>query len=267
MPRIFRRTKPRGLTALRQCLLGLLCSTLVACGSSSTLPEERLCSRLAINGGEECRSLNIPLVKLQLSSIEGRGSCSGFFFTPHSLLTAAHCVDGILGLPIVEFADGSSEAASSIAIHPRYFSSTDASFDLAVVRIENDIREKSIQPLNIVTTQSSIPFGETLIVYGFGGTEQDSTAALPRAALVTAESNASEQIFLLRPEPSSLGGSTCPGDSGGAVVTEQGNEGEQVLGLIVEGEQSRDCDSDSRSLAVYLGAEEVGSFLTAQRSD
>lgn len=169
--------------------------------------------------------------------------CGGTLIDRNSVLTAAHCVEGVraaqlrvtVGRTVLNSDQGQTRSVKGIARHPRYISSTVSfRYDAAVLKLSRRIR--NIAPARIPATTSNdleTP-GRLATIAGWGSTVQQPSnkdpqypnrmqeAQVPIVSDATAENRyGSEYAPALMLAAGEEGTDTCQGDSGGPIFVKK----------------------------------------------
>lgn len=173
------------------------------------------CDALKIAGGESCSGqANVALVLGNNPRAGAIENCTGAYVSLTSVLTAAHCFQGVSDVTVVS--RGNLRQAVQVFIHPLYNGSVGSPFDMAVVKVDRPL--EGAGPVPILLSRSPDP-GETVVTYGYGLDESGNLAidriqsgSEPLKATTTAYVNFDQGTDVV---VSTGVGSTCGGDSGG----------------------------------------------------
>jgi hypothetical protein len=211
--------------------------------------------------------------------------CSGSIIDQSHILTAAHCVyddSGNLAPPAQlsvkagvsnVFAPLSSDleqdrTVSSFTVHPGYtYSSQAGPDDVAVLALSAplDLSGPAVQAVALPASSAPFPTGAAVGLAGFGeqtpGTDPSGQLDWMKATIdPQGLCGGTEEVFdddAVRLCASSPDSSTCPGDSGGGLVS-QGSP-PTLLGVVSAGPSG--CTAGSHTTFTYTGAPEILSFV------
>lgn len=187
--------------------LGPLQAYAAAPASSTASPQQQRAKPLII-GGSEVPQGRYPYVVELASQLRGSTAalihdCGASLISPSVVLTAAHCVEDMVGKEGKESADplrlvfnradqrqrqlgeerrpryDSSNGEYQIILHPRYREGGTLAFDVAVILLDKPVT--SVQPLMLPSPGSDVlerP-GSLLTVAGWGNTFSDAGASAP----------------------------------------------------------------------------------------
>ncbi|MEI6573826.1 MAG: trypsin-like serine protease [Alphaproteobacteria bacterium] len=161
--------------------------------------------------------------------LDNRGNvCSGVVLTQNVILTAAHCIASASAWRVHwRAADNTPILVEPkyVRVHPEYDSKAIKkrvrSVDLAVV-VLNDPLPNQFTPIGLAITDT-LPAGETVIVGGYGLSEEKKPKALGKflsAALSVVEPYGPSRFVLWLQDTSSTGAGGCHGDSGGPMFAQ-----------------------------------------------
>jgi secreted trypsin-like serine protease len=163
--------------------------------------------------------------------------CGGTLIDRNSVLTAAHCVNGMrasrlqvtVGRTVLSSNQGQTRAVSRIFIHPRY-NNTIKAYDAAVLRLRSDV--SGITPIRLATALQNFleTPGRNATVAGWGNTIAQPAsgpslgssfpyrmreAKVPIVSDATAEQIFSSYTIPIHVAAGTTGKDTCQADSGG----------------------------------------------------
>lgn len=201
-----------------------LLAVLSACSPSATPREPEASARQAILGGAaDTASTDVYLLGMTFNNGHA-GVCTAVLLAPHTLLTAAHCVDPALASGATSVAVKATNKATDVGLmasdlvdiaevrlHPSWVSASQPrAYDLALLRLPSPspvtARAWNRDPLNAFT-------GKTLTVVGYGRlTSGDANSSGTRRTVDTPVTSVGSDTFNL-----GVNGvvGICNGDSGG----------------------------------------------------
>lgn len=174
--------------------------------------------------------------------------CSGVAISDSAVLTAAHCLDGLLFGQQLGVYPGPVVAEQQLAqtvdyhIHPDFCHECFRDpFDIALIELREPLGLESYPRIPETRTEfeALVYEGASVTAVGYGKT-RDGTAADVRQVLeqVVSGITASGHQFA-----ASGGGGICKGDSGGPVFVDVGGE-RQLVGIVARGSSS-ECDGET----------------------
>lgn len=238
--------------------------------SNSELPPSLTSSCGAFNfnrkiaNGEECRvgSANSPLVRLLISGLGGEGICTGTVIDNNIILTAAHCLEGVILNITVETTSG-NKAVQNYVVPQTYRdepsgNSSVAFDDVALVITSEAI---GIQPMPLLITRSP-SIGTSGFIGGYGENAPGSLDATPRAGRAVVTRVTTDHVDV-RFEGNQA--HPCRGDSGGPLVVAEGEAPLAIVGVVSQSDPSvpenRICRPGDVTLYANLRAPSVLAFL------
>jgi secreted trypsin-like serine protease len=231
------------------CALGLLPAAACAGGSSDAPADVASHAEAVVNGDLATRNTIHGTVSL-VDADQGFSFCTGTLITPDVVMTAAHClvlideeghitgdrpIENILVIAgVTRISDATQSEVTRVAdarTHPTFaqgpFTDADRGFgnldDIGVILLRTSI--ETIEPVPVLAesaVKQRMIEGGSLIVEGYGTAEetgQQGSGVLRLAQIPLVELGADE--FIAGREG---GADACPGDSGGPVYLQQGDD-------------------------------------------
>jgi V8-like Glu-specific endopeptidase len=162
--------------------------------------------------------------------------CTGTYVGPTTVLTAAHCMDGVNCANIsVRNSSGSQRIyAAECLSHPLYEQVAEAqAHDLAILNLQDSF--SGITPAKVAQEQGVV--AEQCVLTGYGQSENNDSFL--RATFNRVSSRTEEVISTLYTQGDINQGTTCYGDSGGPLFVFQDGEW-KTIGTLSDG-SANDC--------------------------
>lgn len=222
-----------------------------------TLPAGGACGTLgqtAILNGSECSPAASAVVSLNARGADGgnAGSCSGTLIAPRRILTAAHCLTGAALIRVFVGTLPQYETTSFVS-HPQYSGSGSSPVDVAIITMGEDLPRTPI-PL-LLNRDARV--GESAVIAGWGRDLNNVPATL-RAGVTTITAVTPTLIETIFAGNVS---SVCSGDSGGAILLQEG--GAWAVGGVISATSESACNTGT-NFYVNLRNPAISSFIVAQ---
>jgi V8-like Glu-specific endopeptidase len=194
----------------------------VGCGTGIELLEPEGRQARAIVSGETDSAH--PAVGL-LNTVKGnlKGICTATLVGTKTVLTAAHCVDGVSSATFK--VGGKTYSATKAVKHGSYVKAVLNAYDVAVVVLAQQVTGVAPAPLSKTAPQ----VGEAITVVGYGITKSGLTDSGTKRVAKNAVSKVYNQYFRYSGAGNGAG-NVCQGDSGGPTFRQEGGR-EVVIGV------------------------------------
>jgi secreted trypsin-like serine protease len=251
-------------------LLALVFATLLALGAAVPVfaadepaGEDEVTFQPQVVGGEPVSDGEYEFVATvrditRGNSVYRQHSCGGTLIDRNSILTAAHCVQGVLPLQLrvtvgrtaLNSDQGQSRRVTAIFVHPDYKGITNEAHDAAVLRLDRRVR--NIVPVSIPEPDNNALeiTGASATVAGWGNTEKQGRkfgqpdrypnrmqeAEVPIVSDAAAkDAYGSDYVKALMLAAGEEGKDTCQGDSGGPLFVQRSTGRSSQIGITSSG--------------------------------
>ena len=249
-------------------------TTIFAMGAISCGQAEKTQSSIKVTNGVEIDASENPSVVLLY--INNQGVCTGTFVNDYQVVTAAHCVDRVSSVVILDKVSGrfkQREKYVSYKKHPKYTSADQSKYDVAVVNFPKGTSDETS-----LLSPKSPSAGEKFSIVGYGNNViedelvgnqiQQSGSTVKRKGKNKIDS-IEDGLILFEGDrktfPTSTPGinsAAAGGDSGGPMFNNKG----EIIGLTSHGKifvEKSDKTKISKIITAYVdvNSEYVASFL------
>ena len=173
------------------------------------------------------------IVGLVLEKEEGQALCTGSIIGRNTILTAAHCVDGVghnnmqkmqivFGIDIHKTKEDFIRVANRIIIHPYWNQHLNiGEADLAVIHFAGEL-PAGFLPVQLADEKLILRNGQKIVMAGFGVTDGDIKEGAGRLRQTSTE--IIDRLSATELVSDGQNSSVCFGDSGGPAFIKIGNE-------------------------------------------
>ncbi len=206
-----------------------------------------------IINGTDCNIGDSPIIKLTTYFREGDpSSCTGVVVSPTKIITAAHCVNGIVREVRVRTGYGTF-TTENVLVHPSYRRNSDfrEKFDIAIITMNETVSTRTID----ILSDNDLRIGELGIIAGYGSDERFNSGQL-RAGEMTLDYIYGGGIAGMFFGDNS---NTCKGDSGGPFLVSR--NGKLKLAAITSSGTQTNCNTGDFAIFSSLMISENQNFL------
>lgn len=196
-------------------------------------------------GGKKIPKLakQTPFALITLSSEDGESHCSGTLITATHILTAGHCVETPDGeeQPTAENytvrVGGADYLVTAATAHPDYDANAEinnesSAVDISILTLAQEVT--NITPLPVATVAPEV--GDKAFFFGYGTKKNPKLPALKRAARGKVKITADDDgVFTAIRKPKKRFSTSCPGDSGGGLVSGKKIKEAVLIGTVSAG--------------------------------
>jgi S1-C subfamily serine protease len=205
-------------------------------------------ARALVGPSNEDRSFASHVVMVLKRGVDRAGFCTGVVLGPREVLTAAHCLAAAKDLRIFYRDDSGNPVLLDVqatVAHPRYRADAPTarvvSIDLALIQTQTPLDARFSAAA--LEDDGRVQVGQPVRIVGYGVTREGegTSAGVLRSAPLQARAPIST-ILLWAEDPNGAGAGGCTGDSGGPILT---GDGEKVLAITTwsAGSGSKRCGS------------------------
>jgi hypothetical protein len=235
---------------------------LVACSDARDVPSTGLERSAIVHGTAD--TTHDAVVRITLSNASNGVRCSGTVIQNSGgnalVLTAGHCLDVVPTSVVVAYGDDSNNPTATYpaASWSRFPTTDQDKYDLALIELTGAPASVPSLPVLPPAVDAAFEVGHSFLAIGYGQTDVDAAVPHGTRQQIGMTLTAYQGTFLVLQNPA---GSTCFGDSGGAIIdVATGN----LAGVINGGST---CANGEDNAAIGLYAPPIAQWLDDNRQD